>query len=91
LYQGFGTEKENVFPLVASALLKMSRVEHVEFEHPFDQLDKRTLLRLDDRSFYWDCLDAKKVGDGKWDCVPNARTKNLYLLEDLGTGSTGHV
>lgn len=87
----WNTEKENVFPLVASALLKMSRVRHCGFKHPFDQLETRTLLRLDEMSFFWDRLDPKKVGDGKWDCVPNAATKNLYLLEDLGTGSTGHV
>ena len=87
----WNTEKENVFPLVASALLKMSRVRHEGFDHPFDQLGTRTLLRLDEKSFYWDRLDSKKVGNGKWDCVPNAATKNLYLLEDLGTGSTGHV
>ena len=87
----WNTENENVFPLVASALLKMSRVRHEGFEHPFDQLGTRTLLRLDEKSFYWDRLDPTKVGNGKWDCVPNAATKNLYLLEDLGTGSTGHV
>jgi hypothetical protein len=84
-------ENENVFPLVASALLKMSCVNHEGFKHPFDQLEKRSLLRLDETSFYWDRLDAKKVGFGKWDCVPNVATKNLYLLEDLGTGVTGHV
>ena len=87
----WNTEKENVFPLLASALLKMSRVRHEGFSHPFDQLKTRTLLRLDEKSFSWARLDPKKVGNGKWDCVPNAATKNLYLLEDLGTGSTGHV
>lgn len=87
----WNTEKENVFPLVASALLKMSRVRHEGFSHPFDQLKTRTLLRLDEKSFYWARLDPNKVKNGKWDCVPNAATKNLYLLEDLGTGSSGHV
>jgi hypothetical protein len=84
-------EKDNVFPVVASALLKMSRVTHRGFAHPFDDLARRTLLRVGENSFYWDRLDTANVGLGKWDCCPSSRTKNLYLLEDLGVGATGHV
>jgi hypothetical protein len=90
----FGTrvwsiEKDNTFQLVAAALLKMSQVTQRPFDHPFDKLDQRTLLRLDEESFYWERLKPGTVG--KWDTPPNKNCKSFFLLEDLGTGARGHV
>jgi hypothetical protein len=57
-------EKDNIFQLIASALLKMSKVTHQPFGHPFDKLEQRTLLRVDQDSFFWERLKPDTVG--KW-------------------------
>ena len=79
-------EKDNVFPLIASALIKMSQVTHCCFSHPFEDLSGRSVLHVNTNSFYWDYLDHRKVQYGVWNECPPPNTKDLYLLADLGSG-----
>jgi hypothetical protein len=82
-------EEDNVFQLVASALLKMSRVTVAPFEHPCDKLNERALLRVGPTSMFWERLaaDVKPA----WNTPPSSQAMSFYLLQDLGTGSRGHV
>ena len=83
-------EKENVFPLIASALIKMSQVTHGGFNHPFDDLKSRTLLCVDTNTLYWRTLTGD-VKRGKWETCPRSDTKILYILADIGIGETIHM
>jgi hypothetical protein len=86
----FGTRvwtagNENVFQLVAPALLKMGRATI----RPLDSsLENRLFPRIGRESLSWERLPPGLVL--KWDTPPNGNANTFFFLEDLGHGSRCH-
>lgn len=75
---------------IASAIAKMYRVCPRPFDHPFDRLAERTILKFvkgEARSMFW--IRLKNVTP-KWNKIARPQ-KFLYAIEDLGRGAHGRV
>ena len=76
---------------IASAILKMSKTERRPYSDPFQDLDKRSLLKFekgDNASVFWTRLTL--TNGPQWDKVANP-TRWLFAIEDLGYGAHGRV
>ena len=86
------TEEKNVsVKAIGSAILKMSKAKRRPYSDPFEDLDKRSLLKFekgDNASAFWTRLTLK---DGpQWNKVANP-SRWLFAIQDLGYGAHGRV
>ena len=76
---------------IAAALLKMSKAERRPYGDPFQDLDKRSLLKFekgDNASVFWTRLTL--TNGPQWDRVANPK-RWLIAIDDLGYGAHGRV
>jgi hypothetical protein len=87
VYSLDANEDKDIVNMLCSALWKMSQSECVIPAEPFNFSDDRRFACLTRDSCFWKPLRNVTLN---WNAFPRT-TQNLFLIEDLGKGSSGHA